>query len=342
MTVIEPSWNRPSRRDLGPSPAVEKPYGPTSLVTATAPDQPIAPLASLPRLGPARRRWSRWLSQAVSLALLLAVHMQWRQVAPSLWREALPDTPLFWLALVALYLVQPAADWVVFRRLWRLPPGGLPILLGKRIANELLMYSGEAYFYLWARRRAGLTTAPFGAIKDVNILSAMVGNLAALLLLLAVWPFLSGPLGAYAGPAVGSAVAMLAVSGAILLASRRLFTLSRPQRVEVSLVHLARLTAEVVLWAELGLLALPETPASLWLALSAFRLLVARLPFVPHKDLLFASLAALLLGTRQDVVAFVAMSSVAMLGLHLVFGLALAVWTFVLDAKPDAAAPAEA
>ena len=309
-------------------------------MTAFASDEPIA-RAGLPGLSPARRRWSRWLSQAFSVAMLVAVLLQLRHVAPGQWREALPDTPLFWPALLALYLIQPAADWAVFHRLWRLPAAGLPILLGKRIANELLMYSGEAYFYLWARRRVGLTTAPFGAIKDVNILSAMVGNLAALILLLAVWPLLSGQLAAYASPAIGSAVVMLAVSAAILLASRRLFTLSHAQRVEVSLIHLLRLSGEVLLWAALGLLALPETPPSLWLALSAFRLLIARLPFVPHKDLLFATLAALLMGKQQAVVAFVAMSSVAMLGLHLVFGLGLAVWTIAIEARRHPAAAAD-
>ena len=35
-----------------------------------------------------------------------------------------------------------------------------------------------------------MTSAPFGAVKDVAILSAMAGNLVTLGLLVAMWPFI--------------------------------------------------------------------------------------------------------------------------------------------------------
>ncbi|MGO8609832.1 hypothetical protein ACC848_43530, partial [Rhizobium johnstonii] len=43
-------------------------------------------------------------------------------------------------------------------------------------------YSGEAYFYAWARSRARMVAAPFGAVKDVSILSAIAGNTITLTL----------------------------------------------------------------------------------------------------------------------------------------------------------------
>jgi hypothetical protein len=298
-------------------------------VTAFTPDR-AAEAVSLPQLAPAHRVWSRRLSQAVSAGLLLAVLFQLRHVTPRQLHEALPDTPLFLPALFALYLIPPAADWVIFRRLWRLPMAGLPVLLGKRIANEILMYSGEAYFCLWARRQPGLTAAPFGTIKDVNILSALVGNLLALVLVVAALPFLSSlSLGAYAGAAVGSAAVMLGVSATVLLFSRRLFTLSAPQLLWVSWIHLARLIAGVLLWAILGRLAIPEAAPALWLALSTVRLLVARLPLAPNKDLVFAAVATLLVGEDHAVAAFVAMTSMAITALHLLFGGGLALAAFL-------------
>jgi hypothetical protein len=286
---------------------------------------------ALPQLAAPKRAWTRWLSQGVSVALLAGVLFQLRHVSPTELREALPDTPLFLPALLALYLTQPLADWVIFRRLWRLPPSGFPILVGKRIANELLMYSGEAYFYLWARRQGGLAAAPFGAIKDVNILSALIGNLLALALLLCGLPFFQGlELGAYAQTGAVSAAAMLAVSVTVFMLSRRLFTLTRDELFWVSWIHLGRLIAGVLLWALLGRLALPEAPTMLWLALSVVRLLVARLPLAPHKDLLFAGVAALLVGGQHSVVAFVAMLSLAILLLHLIFGAAFACGSLLL------------
>ena len=54
---------------------------------------------------------------------------------------------------------------------------GLIALHKKRISNEVLLgYSGEAYFYAWARQRSQMVAAPFGAVKDVSILSAIAGN----------------------------------------------------------------------------------------------------------------------------------------------------------------------
>jgi len=80
---------------------------------------------------------------------------------------------------------------VIFRRLWRIPAEGAVALARKYVGNELLLgYIGEAYFYAWARQRAPLVGAPFGAIKDVAILSAMVGNAATIAIMAAAYPFI--------------------------------------------------------------------------------------------------------------------------------------------------------
>lgn len=281
-----------------------------------------AALADLPRLTMPRPHWSRWLSQGLSLALLGMVLFQLFHTDPAQLRSALPHTPWFIPVLLALYLTLPVADWIIFRRLWGLPFSGFPVLLGKRIGNELLMmYSGEVYFYLWARRHANLSTAPFGTIKDVNILSALSGNVLALVLLVLVSPLVTSlDMGRYARAAVGSASLMLAGSMLVLLLSRRLFTLSRRQLAWVFSIHLARLMAGVLLCALLWHLALPRAPFSFWLVLSTVRLLIARLPLVPNKDLLFAAIAVFLIGNDKEVVALIAMTSTALLLLHLVFG----------------------
>jgi hypothetical protein len=60
----------------------------------------------------------------------------------------------------------------------------------KRISNEVLLgYSGEAYFYAWARQRTQMVAAPFGAVKDVTILSAIAGNAITLIMMIAALPF---------------------------------------------------------------------------------------------------------------------------------------------------------
>jgi hypothetical protein len=299
-------------------------------VTAVAPTPPEL-VPELPQLAP-RKGWTRWLSQGISLLLLAAVLYQFRNASPAQLRDALPDTPWFFPLLLVLYLALPVADWIIFRRLWRLPLAGFPVLVGKRISNELLlMYSGELYFYLWARQRAGLAAAPFGAIKDVNILSALAGNVLALVLLVVCHPFVSAlQMGRYAGAAIASAGVMLAGPVAILVLSRRLFTLTRRQLAWVFGVHLVRLVAGVLICALLWAVSMPEAPLTLWIALSTVRLLVGRLPLVPNKELLFAAVAVLLVGTDQHVGALIAVTATAMLALHLVFGALVAAWAFLV------------
>ena len=87
----------------------------------------------------------------------------------------------------------PTFDWLIFRRLWGLPAAGLAALIKKRVANEVVVgYSGEAYFYVWARARLKMVAAPFGAVKDVTILSAIAGNAITLAMLAVALPIARG------------------------------------------------------------------------------------------------------------------------------------------------------
>ena len=116
----------------------------------------------------------RWIGPAVSVLILLAVIFQLRQLDFRHLLGLLPFSPPFWIAFAAYYFAGPFSEWVIFRRLWSLPVGGFTALLRKLVSNEILLgYLGEVYFYAWARRHAQITTAPFGAIKDVTILSAV-------------------------------------------------------------------------------------------------------------------------------------------------------------------------
>jgi hypothetical protein len=53
------------------------------------------------------------------------------------------------------------------------------------------------------------------------------------------------------------------------------------------------------------------------------QLLVTRLPLVPNKDMVFASLAIFLIGNDGEVAALIAMIATAILATHLIIGAAL-------------------
>ncbi len=283
----------------------------------------------LPALKSAPKTWVVWLSRAISLALFLAILFQFSQIDAAELAKAIPKNLWFVPVLLALYFALPVADWVIFRRLWSLPAAGFPILLAKRIGNEMLIsYSGEVYFYLWARNRTGLSSAPFGAIKDVNILSSLAANLVALILLIVTFPFLTQlHIGDHIQAAVVSAAVVLTLSFLVLFFSRRVFTLERDQLWWVFAIHMFRLLAGALLCAALWYIILPGPHFGFWLALSMIRLLVGRLPFLPNKEALFAVIAVFLVGNDGAVSTLITLTATAIVALHIFVAAILGVMT---------------
>jgi hypothetical protein len=126
------------------------------------------------------------VQKLVGLAAIFAIarelsHIGWRE----LW-AGLPGNPAFYAAFVAIYVLGPGVDALIYCRLWRTPPlFNLPALLRKRIYNEIVVdYSGEAYLYIWAKRNLALDGRKLiSTIKDVNLLSGAASNLVTLVLI---------------------------------------------------------------------------------------------------------------------------------------------------------------
>ena len=138
-------------------------------------------LAGLEPVKTIKSRWPMIIAGVLTVAMIVGLARQLLKSGLGGLSHATPDSWLYYVAFVLLYLSPPIGDYIIFRKLWRIPLEGLGALMKKRIANEVVLgYSGEAYFYAWARQRAQMVAAPFGAVKDVMILSAMAGNLMTL------------------------------------------------------------------------------------------------------------------------------------------------------------------
>jgi len=267
-------------------------------------------------------RWAALASMAVSLALLVAVALQFRDLDLTRVRALVPASLTFWLAFAFYYLAGPVSEWFVYRRLWAMPVAGIGALLRKLVANELLLgYLGEAQFYAWARARSRLSDAPFGAIKDMTILSALIGNGATLVMLAFAWPYVSaGQLGMGGETAFASLGVVLLTSLGILLFRRQLFSLPKTDLWFISAVHLARIVVILIASAVMWHAVLPAVAITLWLVLATLRMLISRLPLMPNKDVVFAGITVLLLGKGADVAALMAMMAVLLLAAHLAVG----------------------
>lgn len=280
------------------------------------------------------RGWLRWVGPIVSLAIVAAAANHFRGSDYHRILALVPRSPMFWLIFTAAYFAQPVMDFVIFRRLWGIPAAGMPALVRKYISNEVLLgYSGELYFYTWARRRATLaggpagaisTGAPFGAIKDVTILSALVGNFVTLVMFIIAYPTLERLNVGLSGRTLFTSIAVLLGSSLIVMLLRgRVFSLPRSDLAFVAAMQLIRVIGATALLAVMWSLVLPTVPFVYWLMLMSLRLLISRLPLVPNKDVVFAGVAVLIVGAGSGIAPLMAMMAGLLIIVHVVVGGAL-------------------
>lgn len=281
-----------------------------------------APLVALKPVQTLRRRWPVLLATILSVAMLVGVGYELFDDGLAGLRRATPASWGFYLFFLASYFTLPVCDFLIFRRLWNVPPAAFTALNRKRIANDIVIgYSGDAYFYAWARARLDMVTAPFGAVKDVTIVSGITGNVTALLLGAVALPLgyqLIGP--EIVEAMIWSLVFATALSLALILFSRRVFSLPRRDLWFIFWIDLLRIAGTCVTIALAWACAIPSVSVGMWLFLVAGRQLVSRLPFLPNKDLLFANFAILVIGhdrALSDLMAFTAASTIVMHGLLL-------------------------
>ena len=279
-------------------------------------------LPALPELEVRRFNWQGWLSGLLSLAFVVTIIWKIRDFGFSHAFDTLPASLVFWLAFTGYYLALPSSEWLIFRRLWGLPVAGYVALLRKMVSNEVLLgYSGEAYFYTWARKHAELVTAPFGAIKDVSILSALAGNLITLLMMVAAWPLVGTVAPQFhAKTVLLSAGLIIAMSMVVLLFRSRIFSLQKSELKAIFGVHVVRLVLTTILSGVMWHAALPDISLVWLILLATLQLLVTRLPFVPNKELVFASLAIFLIGNDGTVATLIAVIASCILATHLLIG----------------------
>ncbi len=292
---------------------------------ATAPAGPDSLPPSLPALPRSERGWTWWVGTIITLAVLVAAMLQLAQLDLARVAAIVPSSPAFWLVFALSYFAGPLGDYAIFRRLWQIPVAGFFALLRKLIGNELITgYVGDLYFYTWARQRTGMTSAPFGAVKDVAILSAMAANAVTLVLMVLAYPLLDTLHLAIDSTAFFASVAlMLVISSGVLFFRKKLFSLPARDLWVVTFVQTARVIATLVLTGLCWHLALPAESVELWVLLSAMRMLLSRLPFLPNKDVVFAALAVFMIGQDAEVGALMAMMASLLLATHLGLGLLL-------------------
>lgn len=266
-------------------------------------------------------------SAALTIATIVAIAIAAQRLSLHQILGLMPGFSVFWVIFVIYYFANPVCDWLIFRRLWNIGAEGFVALLRKYVINEVVLdYLGEAKFFAWARNRLNLDVSPFGAVKDVAILSAMASNVLTLLLLLAVWPIItSNAVGLDLRPIFLSLGVVLASSFAVLFFRGKLFSLPGKDLRFILMVHVVRTVGTLGLTAIMWHLVLPDVAIGSWLILVTLRMLVSRLPLVSNKDLFFSVVALYALGNQPELTGLLALMAGLTLTTHILVGAGCAI-----------------
>jgi len=248
------------------------------------------------------------LYKGLRLVFLVAVIVYlFDQIAEIGWSNlwgALPRMVWFYVLGIAIYFILPLSELLIYRVIWGV---GLlrdfPVFARKRVYNQALLdYSGEAYFYLWAKRHPGLTDQKiFSAVKDSNILSALVSNTLTVVFLALF--LITGQLKIFLSSDPGSTIyfALAGLVGVVMVPlvihfRRQIIGLEARTLLTVLGIHIIRrltsMAMEVAQWA----VVFPQVTLGTWLTFLTAQLLLTRIPFLPNKELMFLGLSLALAG----------------------------------------------
>lgn len=222
----------------------------------------------------------------------------------TIW-TSLPRTPLFYLFMVCAYFALPLAEIFVYKRMWSFSlKEAFPIFLIKKVYNtSVANYSGEVFFFAWAKKTLGLGNKElFGIIKDNNIISSVASTLVAfgLLFIFMIGGFL--PIERLFG-SIDPRYYLFGIPLIIILLlfgyrfRTALFSLTPKEGMVLLGIYSSRFLLIQVLNVAMWKSALPHIPFYVWITFVSINLLLSRVPFLSNTNLIFMGIGMELSGT---------------------------------------------
>jgi hypothetical protein len=240
--------------------------------------------------------WSQRLFLAAILVWLIfqLTEIGWGRV----WRD-LPTNPLFYLLFILMYFQLPLFEVLIYRVTWVFRSlRSIPIFLLKRVYNtDLLGYSGEVYFYIWARKNFSLEDREiFLIIKDNNIISSIASTIVAFTLLsvflftgqIRILEWIVDQNQAYFWGGV-----VLTILIAFLFIKFRQFVITMPLKKAYRIfgIQMFRLILLHTMNVLMYYVVIPDAPLYVWFTLISVEIILSRIPFLPNRDLIFVGMS---------------------------------------------------
>ncbi|PAU95675.1 hypothetical protein CK503_01025 [Aliifodinibius salipaludis] len=231
--------------------------------------------------------------------------------------ESLPVTPWFYVLFLFLYFALPVSEQFIYGTSLNFSfKKGLPVFIQKKIYNaDVLGYSGEAYFFIWAKKNLKESSGYiFGVIKDNNIISSVTSTLVAAVLL-SIFLYVS-QLNLQQIIEVNreyfyyGAIAVVLILASLIYFRHYIITMSSGMASKIFGIHLARLlfvySVEIIQW----MVVMPEVPLYIWFTYMGIKIISTRIPFLPSRDLLF-------IGASLEISQFLNISGAGIAGILL-------------------------
>ena len=255
-----------------------------------------APRAAAAWMGDeARAPFRRYIAWAFVAVVIASLAYQLHEIGLAKVWETRPRSPLFYLFVLGGYLTLPLADVAIYRRLWGVDfLSTLAVSLRKRIYNSAFVgYSGEVMLLLWARGRVERSPAELAHdIKDSNILSALVSTYVTaglLIYLLASGAFSHITSAAFEAWAIVT-LGFAALAPVAFLFRRHFMFLAGGTALVVLAIHASRFFIAQSFILGQWRVEMPEIGLGTLASLLGVQMLVARIPMLPNRDLLFVSI----------------------------------------------------
>lgn len=237
----------------------------------------------------------RWFRRIFIAGILTWLFYQITKVGwGSVW-NSLPTNPLFYLLFLLNYLSLPVFEIFIYRLTWNFEMlKSLPVFMLKKGYNkDVLGYSGEFYFYLWARKVLDVGDAYIlKIIKDNNIISSIASTLISVVLLAAFlytgqikimdWLANQNQVYVYGGP-----ILLILLTAAFI--RFRHYVISMPMKTALTIFGIQNLRLLMIHAVNLlmYIIVIPQTPFYVWFTLIAIEIILSRIPFLPNRDLIF-------------------------------------------------------
>lgn len=218
--------------------------------------------------------------------------------------ESLPTQSLFYLFFLIAYFQLPFFEVWIYRLTWAFDAvKSIPTFIIKRVYNkDVLGYSGELYFFVWAKKHLSLKDKDIlFTIKDNNIISSVASTVVSVGLLsiffftgqvpIDEW-FTADQLVYWISGIVFALVLF------IVLYRFRNYVIHMSWRTAFSIfgIQMLRLLVVQVLNLLMFYVVMPETPMYVWFTYLSIEIILSRIPFLPNKDFIFVSLSISLAG----------------------------------------------